>query len=170
MAAVRAAYRQTVMSTSHYDDVYDNTLLEDIESEFSERIAEAIQPGTALACTDQFRQFLSTAASKSASSREEVINRLGDERASVASARDELAALVVTTDGARVPEWYATEFEARLDTLAAERQDMIRSQQSLGRLDGHSPCQYLCDDMVWTYSVLNVVGRLREAVVLEHAE
>jgi hypothetical protein len=95
-----------------------------------------------------------------------VLKRLDDEDASLTAAKNELADIMDNLDDTQIPHWYANTFTERLFQLAANKQEMLRSHQSLGRLDGHSLCEYLYADEPWTYPVLTAVVRVREAVVL----
>jgi len=163
---VRTAYRETVMDTDHYDDVYDNTLRADIASEFGQGVAAALCSDTPVQFTERLQLFLLAAVEESVTERETVLERLDDEEASLTAAKDELVDVVDNLDGTQIPQWYATTFTERLDRLAADRQETIRSHRSLGRLDGHSLCEHLHADEPWTYPVLTAIGRVREAVVL----
>lgn len=163
---VRTAYRETVMDTDHYEDVYDNTLRADIASEFGPGVAAALCSDTPVQFTGRLQQFLLAAVEESVTERETVLERLDDEDASLTAAKDELVDIVDNLDGTQIPQWYANTFTERLDRLAADRQETLRSHRSLGRLDGHSLCEHLYADEPWTYPVLTAVGRVREAVVL----
>jgi len=163
---VRTAYRETVMDTDHYGDVYDNTFRADVASEFGQGVAAALCSDTPVQFTRRFRRFLLAAVEESITERGTVLERFDDEEASLTAARDELADIVDNLDGTQIPHWYASTFTERLDRLAADRQAKIRSHRSLGRLDGHSLCEHLYADEPWTYPVLTAIGRVREAVVL----
>jgi len=164
--AVRDAYRETVMSVAHYDEVYDNTLRADLASEFGAELAAVVGPDTEGPFTDRARNLVVAAAENSIRQRTTVLEQLATEQQSVETAREELAELVEGLDGAHIPQWYAETFLDRIDDLAADRQATIGRCRTPGFTDGHQFCQYLYDDEEWTYPVLTALGRLRRTVVV----
>lgn len=166
MERVRTAYRETVMSVSHYDDVYGESLVENIAAEFGHDLAEGVRAGASVPLTEPLRNALHTAAVQAVQERRLGIDALDEEFQSIADARIELAALIAELDSTLIPDWYRETFETRLDSVATERQETLGSRRSLPRIDTHSFCRYLYRDNSWTYPVLIAVTRLRETVVL----
>lgn len=166
LTKVRDAYQGTVMSVAHYDEVYDNTLLEDIEAEFGSELAAVVHPTTETSFTERTRELVVTAAKNSIQQRTAMLERLDAEEQSLVNAQEQIEGLVEELDGARIPYWYATTFLTRIEELACDRQTMIRRTQTSGFTNGHQLCEYLYADERWTYPVLTGLGRLRETVVV----
>lgn len=163
---VREAYRETVMAVGHYDDVYDNTLREDVAAEFGPEVAAALCPGTEVPFTEHVRDLLVAAAERSIDQRATFVERLDGEVESFESARTQIEGTVTALDGARIPHWHAETFLHRIDELATDRQATIRRLQTPGFTDGHDLCEYLYDDESWTHPVLTALGRLRGTVAV----
>lgn len=166
MERVRTAYRETVMSVSHYDEVYGESLVENIAAEFGHDLAEGVRAGASVPLSEPLRNALHTAAVQAVQERRRGIDTLDEEFQLIEDARIELAALIADLDSTLIPDWYRETFETRLDAVATERQEKLGSRPSLPRTDTHSLCTYLYQQEPWTYPVLTAVTRLRETVVL----
>lgn len=163
---VRTAYRETVMSVSHYDDVYGESLVEHVAAECGEDLAAGLRPETSVSFTSAYKIGLRSAAAHAAQERRLYLETLDRETTSIETARSELTELVDQLDTTTVPEWHRGQFSARLETVAQDRQETIRTRRTGQFLEGHALCQYLYQDTSWTYPVLTAVARIREAMSL----
>lgn len=161
---VRTAYRETVMSVSHYDDVYGESLVEHVAAECGDDLAAGLRTDTSVPFTSTYKSGLRSAAVHAAQERALFLETLDREATSIETARRELAELVGQLDTTTVPEWYRERFADRLETVAHDRQETIRSRRTGPFLEGHALCEWLYRDASWTYPVLTAVARLREAM------
>lgn len=166
MERVRAAYRKTVMSVTHYDDVYGESLVENVAAEFGPDLAEGLRKDGSIPLTRSYKNALRTAAAEAVQERRVFIDVLDRESQSIERARTELTDLIAELDTTILPEWYRETFETRLDRVAQERQETLRTRRSLPRIENHALTAYLNHEEPWTYPVLTAVTRVRETVVL----
>lgn len=151
------------MGVSHYEEFYGESLDEHVAADLSAEVATGLQRnGTAF--TDVYKRRLRAAVEQAIEQREAFCECLATERDSLATCREGLVDLLDTLDGPRVPAWYAAEFEDDLASLAAQRQETMRTRERVGRVDGHDLCAYLYGEPEWTYPVLTAVTRFRTAV------
>lgn len=162
---LRRAYRETVMAVPHYDDVYGESLATNAAAELGPDLAELVRAGSRVSFTPSHRSLLLGAAEKQARERETCRASVDGELDSLRSMRRELSDLLDTLDTSVVPAWYRSEFETRLDSIHADRQETIYGRSMPAALDSHTLCEYLYRDQVWTYPVLTAVARLRSSVV-----
>lgn len=165
MDRVHAAYRETVMSVAHYDDVYGESLAENIAAEFGPDLAEGVH-GDGLPLTPSYKNALRRAAAEAVQERRVFIDVLDRESQSIELARTELTDLITELDTTIIPEWYRETFTTKLDRVAQERQETLRTRRSLPRTENHALTEYLNHEEPWTYPVLTAVTRMRESVVL----
>lgn len=163
---VRTAYRETVMSVSHYNDVYGESLVEHVAAECSDDLAAGLRPDTSVSFTATYKSGLRSAAAHAAQVRGLYLETLDREATSIETARRELTELLDQLDTTTVPEWYHARFAARLETVAHDRQETIRSRRTSTFLEGHALCEWLYQDASWTYPVLTAVARVREPINL----
>jgi len=163
---VRAAYRETVMSVPHYDDVYGESLLENVTAEFGSDLAAGIGPAESQTLTQPHKTTLRTAAAQAVQDREAFVEALDRETQSLADARTALGELLTPLNTTTIPECHRAAFTDQLDLIAQDRQETLGTRRSLSRLDGHSLCAYLYQDHSWTYPALTAATRLRDTVVL----
>jgi hypothetical protein len=161
---VRSAFRETIMSVEHYDDVYRESLIEHAEAELSTDIAAGLRRDAHLQFTHIYKGALLSAVGSAIDQRETFSASLEDERESLSWSRDELRALLDELDGTRVPASVGANFTDALDEIAYHRQEMFAGRTASTHTDGHDLCAYLYTDCAWTYPVLTAVTRLRGAV------
>jgi hypothetical protein len=161
---VRSAFRETVMSVPHYDDVYGETLDEHFAAELSAELAAGLGERSGLQFTDLYKRTLLSAVARAIERHETFCDILESERTSLEASRERLDGAMAELEGTRVPAGARTEFTDTLDELAKRRQTEIAGQVSSPRTDGHELCIYLYGDQLWTYPVLTGVTRLREGV------
>jgi hypothetical protein len=161
---VRNAFRETVMSVDHYDDLYGETLEEHFAAELSPDLLAGLREGAGSQFTDLYKRTLLGAVSAAVEQREAFCDILENERASLETCAAELDALVDDLDGTRVPAHVRVEFAETLDDVARRRQETFAGRTSSPRTDGHDLCGYLYADCEWTYPVLTSVTRLRSTV------
>jgi len=162
---VRTAYRETVMAVDHYEQAYDEALLENVTMELGPGIAHALSPKTQTAVTESFKRLLVLSARESVTERTEVLADLGTEHDSLVEARDELTCLVGSLESTRIPSWYRSDFRERCDALASERQATLEKNGPAVGESSHGLYEYLYRAEPWTYPVLTAVTRLCESVV-----
>lgn len=76
MERVRAAYRKTVMTVSHYDDVYGKSLVENVAAEFGLILAEGLRLDESVPLTPAYKTAFRTAAVKAVQERGVFIDAL----------------------------------------------------------------------------------------------
>jgi ABC-type transporter Mla subunit MlaD len=160
---LRQAYRETVMNIPHYDDVYGESLETNVTAELPSDVAVLFHDPADQITPDQ-KTRIRAAAANARATRETLAANLADEQKSLATAYDELNAVISQLDGPRVPGGYTAQFEASLTNTIRTRQEMLDDRSHRSRADGHDLCQYLYADQGWTYPVLTAVARLRSAV------
>lgn len=166
MERVRTAYRETVMSVAHYDEVYAESLVENLAVEFGRDLAEGVGPETSVPLTQPLLTALRRGARQAVQDRQTFITALDREAQSLEQTHSDLNALLAQVDSISIPSRYRDPFVDQLDGVAQERQEAIRSRQAVPCLDEHTLCAYLYRDKPWTYPGLTAVTRLREAVAL----
>jgi hypothetical protein len=161
---IRSAYRETVMAVDHYDDVYGESLVENVAAELSADIAAGLRRDGHLQFTPLFRRTLLSAVDAAIDQRETVCGELDNERESLTRSRDGLLVVLDELEGTCIPAETRADFTDALDQLAHQRQETLTSRTATPRTDGHDLCAYLYADCSWTYPVLTAVTRLRGAV------
>lgn len=133
LAAVREAYRETVMSVDHYDAEYGESFEQHVRNEFGPDLAEALEHGSTL--TPPVYRWLQTGVADAVESRKEVLELLAAERdglrelrADLVPAREKLQNIGAcpleqwTTAALRTEYDWVEAFRDRCERLAAERQ------------------------------------------------
>lgn len=161
---VRSAYYETVMSVDHYDEFYDEPLIENAAAELSDEVAAGFRLDTHLQFTDLYKRTLVTAINNAIDQRETFCAILDDERESLNQSRATLHTVVDELDGTHVPACLGNDFTNILDNVARQRQETFDRRTMSSRTDGRELCSYLYADCGWTYPVLTAVTRLRGAV------
>jgi hypothetical protein len=164
---LRNAFRATVMSVDHYDDVYGETLEEHVLEEFSADVATVFRDDRATPFTDPVKAVVTAGVQESIQERDAFLRTLDREQDSLAASRRTIASLLDEHDGPRVPGWYRSEFETTLEEVAERRQEAIRHRPSIHYGDCHDFCTYLYRNQDWTYPVLTATARFRRAVTYE---
>ena len=160
---LREAYRETVMNVPHYEDAYGESLEMNVAAELPPQVAVLFQEPADQITPDQ-KSRIRAAATNARASRETLAANLADEQESLATAYDELDAVITQLNGPHVPDWYTAQFEATLTNSIQARQEILDDRPNKSRSDGHDLCHYLYTDQGWTYPVLTAVARLRSAV------
>lgn len=161
---VRSAYRETVMDVDHYEQMYGESLVENVAAELSNDIAAGLGRDAHLQFTPLFKRTLLTAVDSAIDQRETFCTILAGERESLSRSRDGLLAILDELDGTHVPATNGTHFTDALDEIASQRQETFAGQTASPRTNGHDLCAYLYENCDWTYPVLTAVTRLRGAV------
>jgi hypothetical protein len=156
---VRGAFRETITSLDHYDEVYGETVEEFAASEFSPEVAAGLRGESAASFTDLYKATLVTAVDEAVETRETTHEHLDSELASVETHRATLAGMIDSLDGPAASPRYRSEFEDRLEEVTQTRQKEIHRQFPRTGADGHDLCQYLYREPDWTYPVLTAVTR-----------
>lgn len=165
-AALRRAYERTIASVPHYDEVYDESIVENASAELGPELASLLRPGTGPAFTSPHKRALVDAVERRATDREEFCEVLDSEIESLAERRRELTAVLDELDTSVVPSWYCDRFEDRIVRILRSRQTTLGAQSTVSYLDGHNLCTYLYHREPWTYPVLTSVARLLDSVTL----
>jgi hypothetical protein len=165
--AVRQAYRETVLSTPHFEAEYGESLAENVASEFGTGLATRLFNGGRL--TPQLHDALLTACDRAIEERETYLETLETEETSLCRTRDRLdeiepraaelgLAIDETTDSR---EYGAIDRELQgLETdcegLARRRQELLhgRSTARLVGISGERLVQLLYDDCEARYPAL----------------
>ncbi|MFB6191715.1 MAG: hypothetical protein ABEI11_00155 [Haloarculaceae archaeon] len=168
LAAVRTAYRETVMAVDHYGAVYGDDLPESLAAEFGPELAVAVGDGAVGVLTPQLRGALVEAADESRDDRARFVDTLDGELGSLRAAAESVGDLLARLDGGdgagpAVPGEGAAVLD-RLDAIAARRQERLNRRPEFHRADGHDLCSYLYADADWTYPVLAGVARFRSVL------
>ncbi|GAA0289189.1 DUF7260 family protein [Halobacterium noricense] len=166
---VRTAYHETVLNMPHYDDTYDESLIEHLAGEFGPKIAEGVRPESSVSFTAAYKHVLIEVAAEAAQRRENFLETIDEEARSIESAWTDLKDIFAALDTTIIPEWHCESFTEQLDAVAQRRQRTIQQRDSVPRFDDHSLCAYLYENESWTYPVLTAVARTREAVSLERS-
>lgn len=176
LAEARRAYRETVMSTPHYDEEYDESLAENVAEEFSGPVAGALhENGGAL--TPGLRTTLAGGARRASEERAEMLSRLETEDAAVAGARSTLEPAVEAAERVRdddrsydtftdvAAEYDRLEWHAdRVETLLSDRQSRVHDEEA----DSGLWYEYLYRSLSSPYPVL--AAGTETLAMLEDAE
>lgn len=168
--ALRKAYRETVMAVPHYDEVYGESLTENIVVEFGPEFSELFQSTSGASFTDHQKKLLIAAAKQSAEDRADFTDTLDSEKESLRSSQQDLTKLLDELDTSIVPAWYRQQFTDQLEDVLSTRQTILTTWSSLPNLDGHDLCAYLYGDELWTYPVLTAIARLLHSVVIHDSD
>ena len=109
----REAYRETVMNVPHYEDVYGESLETNVAAELPPEVAVLFQESADQITPDQ-KNRIRAAAMNARASRETLTANLVDEQESLATAYDELDAVITQLNEPHVPGWYTAQFEVTL--------------------------------------------------------
>jgi hypothetical protein len=159
MAEVEQAYRETVMTVSHYEQEYDEPLTEHLAAEFGTEIGIAVAQSDTL--TPQLREALIDASIQSRDERVELLGRLDEERQHLQSAStslEELSEAVKTVEAslAQRADCELADAWERLEDLEGDCRTLLQEQQC--RIDGNdckiSLQEYLYAPREWSYPIL----------------
>jgi hypothetical protein len=158
---VRGAFRETVMSVDHYDEVYGESLVEHAAAELSADVATGFRRESGTQFTAFYKSTLVSAVEGAVGWRERLCDQLDEELASLDRSRERLEAVLDRCDGPGPTE----SVESDLDDLAERRQQLVQRRDPLSGTDGHELCGYVYADAEWTYPVLTAIARVRTAAV-----
>jgi hypothetical protein len=158
---VRSAFRETVMSVDHYEEVYGESLVEHAAAELSADVATGFRREGGTQFTEFYKSTLVSAVEEAVGWRERLLEQLDGELASLDRSGETLEDLVDRWDGPGP----AGDLASDLDDLAERRQELIQRRDPLSGTDGHELCQYVYADAEWTYPILTAVARVRTAAV-----
>lgn len=161
---VRVAFRETVMSVSHYDEVYGESIIEHVAAECGRDLAAVVNPEQPVPLTPPAKHALQTAATRAVQERQRLVEAFDREARSIESAQTELTELLDQRATTPPPAWDRETVADQLDRVAQARQETIRTRRTVPRLEEHAVCEYLYQDTPWTYPVLTAVTRVREAI------
>lgn len=165
-AAVRTAYQETLMTLEHYDREYGEPLLKSIASEFNPEIAAFLSPDNRQPMTEFHRSVITNAVVESVQTRNQVIERLDRELASLNEHRNDLAGLLNRFDGGY--ESNVGQAIEKLEASSQKRQRLLHEHRSNPLGHEHEFREYLYDDEPWTYPVLTAIARLESAIEDEY--
>lgn len=89
LEAVRSAYRQTVMAVPHHEEEYDDSLIENMATEFGTDVASSVAEGTEL--SPLLKRMLASKARKSALDRGALLDAISREEQSLAETSESLS-------------------------------------------------------------------------------
>lgn len=172
MAEVEQAYRETVMAVSHYEQEYDEPLMEHLAAEFGTEVGIAVSQSDTL--TPQLQEALIGASIQSRDERTELLKQLDGETERLkktSTSLEELCEAVSTVEAslAQRADCELAEAWERLEALEGDCRTLLQEQQC--RIDGSnseiSLQEYLYAPQEWTYPTLgdSLVGidRVRRA-------
>ena len=162
---VRRAYEETFYAVDHQDEVYGDTLVESIASEFGWDFAAVLRPGSDVQFSRTLKEGLLGGVDRAIDERQSLLSCVEAEEASVERAAADLADLLEPIDSSVLPEWYRTTFENELRAITDTRQRTLHDRTKT--FDNHDFCSYLYEEHEWTYPVLTSVARLRESVSIQ---
>lgn len=161
---LRGAYEDTIMSMSHFDTVYGESLKTNLSTEFSPDIAALFDHPPNSPFTREQKQLLQGATKTRIDERDDFSSVLESERRSLHRSDTELKTILDTLDSTHLPSWHQDDFDDIVENILDVRQDTINSRPSQSRLDGHDLCAYLYDEQQWSYPVLTGIARLLDVV------
>lgn len=172
LAAVRDAYRETVMGVDHYEDEYADSLRDSLRQEYSPDVARTVMDGPGL--TPDLQRALVSGAHGAADHRatvraavERELEALDDAGSRLESIREGLERLRskprIEGFGSLADRW------RRLGALEADCEDVLRGRQdALG--DDVELRRYVYDDLDVDFPVLADVAAMLESLRAERAE
>ena len=161
---VRGAFRETVMSVDHYEEVYGESLVEHAAAELSANVATGFRRDSGTRFTGFYKSTLVSAVEQAVGWRERLRDQLDEELSSLEECRAELVDVLDRCDGPGAGNGREA-VEADLDELAERRQTLVQRRDPLSGTDGHELCRYVYADAGWTYPVLTAVARVRTAAM-----
>ena len=174
---IRDAYRDTVMSVSHYEDEYGDPLAASVTEEFDQDVAAALTDSRQL--TPQVKRVVLDCAFEARDRREEFLEALTEESNALTGAEDTLADVDATLDQLNdrpllersydelEDAWYRLrELRASIEALLEQRQAMLHGTETVnGRFtDSWTMYAYLYSPLSTHHPVLAEGTRLLEEV------
>lgn len=162
---IRSAFRATVMSVEHYEELYGESLDEHVVAELSPEAATLFQDDRATPMTRSDRTVLVTAVERAITQRDAYLDVVGGERDSLEMNRQTLSNLLAEYGGPKIPAGHRSELRESLDELAESRQETLNDRPSRSRTDGHDLCSYIYREYDWSYPVLTALTRFRSTII-----
>jgi hypothetical protein len=174
---LRAAYRETVMSSPDFEETYGESLAESLENEFSAPVANALSFEDQV--TQRLKRDLLVGTNEAIERRERVREALDAERESIERVREALVDIDRALAETPVPTLRALSFEEFLETwetceelacrcerLLEERQSAIADIQAAigGATSPHALNEYLYGELETTYPALEAIARTRRSI------
>lgn len=168
---VVAAYRETLMALSHYEEDYGDTVVESISAELGDTVASALCTRSDFSPLVKHQTLVAAreAGQRRASFRESIrteADSLASARATLADLEDAVAELEATPAAEIDPDdrYDRREAVARLrrrgDRLAADRQETLRASTIPVRGDEVSPVVHFYRSLPTSYPILSALGTL----------
>lgn len=173
--SVWTAYEETVMSVSHHQDVYGESLVEDFTAELGQNLVCMLTENDVL--TPQLQTAILNQGQQARKRRTDLLNQVEAEHKTLVNVRRQLRELSETTTAIEknlssrpfqelVQSWERLEMmTVECETLLRERQANIQTGKKLVSME--SVQQYLYQPFQWRYPVLNdgleVVTCIQEA-------
>lgn len=110
LATLREAYEETVMAVSHFEEEYDETVIEHMRKELSDEIAEAVRSESSL--SDPLYRSILDAASAARDRRKEFLAMLEEEAESLAHRQAELEEISTAVEDITQPLCADQSFDA----------------------------------------------------------
>lgn len=164
---VRSAYQDTVMDTSHYEEVYDEPLVEHMTQELGPDVAKGLHIDASVVFMPPYKNVLVESATSAVANREEFIETLNEEATSIDTAKTILTDIPAALDTTAISEWHCESFNERIDNITECRQNELRRKALIPQLGEYSLYKYLYQKEPWTFPVLTAIARLRESVDLK---
>lgn len=177
VAQARRAYRDTVMSVSHYEEEYGESLEENVSAEFGESVAIALEGAETF--TPGLRRTLVDGAETARDRRNSLVRAIEKEEVALRSAASTLSDVESDVEAVEGGSTLSLSFEQLMDrwgrlydleqeceTVVEERQETLRSGYGVPlRLDGPITLQeYLYESLPVTHPILAEATRLIESV------
>jgi len=130
-AAIRQAYRETILAMAHYDSEYGEHLLDNVEIEFGESVRAVLESEMAL--PPMTVGVIETAAEQAVTERQDFSRVLSEELESLERIRDQLGDIEARfhelTEAIDQPDSPSSDDRNRLETLAKECQTLSVDRQ-----------------------------------------
>lgn len=161
------AYRRTVMDVSHYDDEYDDSLVEHMAAEFGDDVALAVQNGAIL--SPQLKRTLQASALQAKQRRERLLAALDAEQESLSSCKRTLAEVDETLSDVNpdpdrpradlIADWQSVQAtrDRTVSLLESRQADIHEQRHVVGQAGGPTTLyEYVYGDLSSSYPVLSV--------------
>jgi hypothetical protein len=162
---VETAYRETVLSTPHFEHEYSESYVENLRAEFGSDLASALHPESPAQFTPLLKQNILEATNQCIAARSALLKDIERELDSLRCSRSELFDILDEIDTGQHLEHGEITVADRLESVAIARQQVLHNHYSLQSLDGHHLHEYLYSTEPWDYPVLLALGKLREAEI-----
>jgi hypothetical protein len=161
---VQEAYRETILSTPHFQREYDESFLVNLRAELGRGLASALHPEHPAPLTPVLKQTLANAVDQCITTRRTLLETLQRELTSLRCSRDDLSEFFDSLDSVQQPQEIGRKQFSQLEAIAASRQKVIHQTASQRHSDNeHHFHEYLYAEKPWDFPVLSAIGRLRAA-------